>query len=201
MALRDRSRCHHSKRYGRSSKTLRSLPHFSAQIQMRPRARVPLSVRLHGKVKIRGNGDFSFGEGITLLGSIVPIELISYSGGHVSIGDHTFINYGASISSHTQVRIGRHCLLGHYLTILDNDYHDLMDHSRLPLSAPVIIDDHVWIGTKVIILPGVRIGRHAAIGAGSVVTQDVPAYTLAVGNPARVVRRVGEELVKPRPSA
>jgi acetyltransferase-like isoleucine patch superfamily enzyme len=58
-----------------------------------------------------------------------------------------------------------------------------------PPAAPVLIEDHVWIGAHVIILPGVRIGRHSAIGAGSVVTKDVPANCLAVGNPARVLRQ------------
>jgi acetyltransferase-like isoleucine patch superfamily enzyme len=57
-------------------------------------------------------------------------------------------------------------------------------------SAPVKIGDHVWIGSRVIILPGVSIGDHAAVGAGSVVTKSIPPNCLAVGNPARVVREL-----------
>lgn len=158
------------------------------------KARVPLSVRLHGKVHIRGSGHIALGDGITLVGSIVPLELISHQDAHLAIGDHTFINYGSSISAHKHVQIGRHCHLGHYTMILDNDHHDLTDHHVFPPSAPVVIEDHVWIGSKVTVLPGVRIGHHAAIGAGSVVTKDIPPYSLAVGNPARVIRRLDFDL-------
>jgi len=163
---------------------------LNAQIQMRGWARVPVSVRLRGKVYISGGGHIALGEGVTLSGHVVPIEFISHQGAHLIIGDHTFINYGASISAHKFVSIGRHCLLGHYIFIFDNNQHDLRRHHALPPSAPVVIEDHVWIGSRVIILPGVHIGHHAAIGAGSVVTKSIPPYSLAVGNPARVVRRL-----------
>jgi acetyltransferase-like isoleucine patch superfamily enzyme len=59
----------------------------------------------------------------------------------------------------------------------------------VPPPAPVIIEDHVWIGSRAIILPGVVVGHHSVIGAGSVVAKDVPANCLAVGSPARIVRR------------
>ena len=98
---------------------------------MRGRASVPLSVRLHGKVHIKGGGDIAFGEGITLVGSVVPLEFISHQGAHLAIGDHTFINYGSSISAHQRVEIGDHCLLGHYTLILDNNQHDLTAKSRV----------------------------------------------------------------------
>lgn len=163
---------------------------LNAQLQMRGRARVPLSVRLHGKVHIKGSGDIAFGEGITLAGGVVPLEFIAHQGAHLAIGDHTFINYGSSISAHQRVDIGDHCLLGHYTLILDNNQHDLGQHHVLPPSAPVVIEDHVWIGSKVTILPGVHIGRYSAIGAGSVVTKDIPSHCLAVASPARVVRRL-----------
>jgi acetyltransferase-like isoleucine patch superfamily enzyme len=161
---------------------------LNAQIQLRGRARVPLSVRLWGKVHFAARGDVVFGEGITLCGSVVPIEFVSHNGARISVGDHTFINYGSSISAHKLVSIGRYCLLGHYTLILDNNQHDLRQHHATPPSAPVIIEDHVWIGSRSIILPGVHIGHNAAIGAGSVVVKDVPPWSLAVGNPARVVR-------------
>ena len=130
-----------------------------------------------------------FGQGVTLVGDVVPIEFVSYKGSRISIGDHTFINYGSLITAYKQVKIGRHCLLGHHLLILDRNEHGIEQREVAPPAAPVIIEDHVWIGSRAIILPGVRIGRHAAIGAGSVVTRDIPANCLAVGNPARVVRQ------------
>jgi acetyltransferase-like isoleucine patch superfamily enzyme len=161
---------------------------LNAQFRIRSRASVPWSTRLSGKIRISGRGRLILGNGITLIGNVVPIELISYEGACITIGDHSFINYGSSISAHKRVAIGRHCLLGHYTLILDNNEHDLHQHRMLPPSEPVVIEDHVWIGSRVCILPGVRIGQHSAIGAGSVVTRDIPAHCLAAGNPARVVR-------------
>jgi acetyltransferase-like isoleucine patch superfamily enzyme len=163
---------------------------FNAQLRMRRRASVPLSVRLTGKVRIRGDGRLVLGNGITLVGDVVPIEFVSHQGACITIGDHTFINYGSSISAHERVAIGRHCLLGHYTLIIDNNEHDLQQHRMLPPSDPVVIEDHVWIGSRVCILPGVRVGHHSAVGAGSTVTTDIPPYCLAVGNPARVVRSI-----------
>jgi acetyltransferase-like isoleucine patch superfamily enzyme len=163
---------------------------LNAQFRIRRRASVPWSVRLKGKVCIRGDGRLVLGNGITLIGNVVPIELVSHKGACITIGDHTFINYGSSISAHKRVVIGRHCLLGHYTLILDNNEHDLQQHRMLPPSDPVVIEDHVWIGSRVCILPGVRVGHHSAVGAGSVVTRDIPAHCLAAGNPARVVRKI-----------
>jgi acetyltransferase-like isoleucine patch superfamily enzyme len=162
---------------------------FNAQLRIRGKARVPLSVRLVGRVRLRGDGDVEFGQGVTLTGDIVPLDFVCYKGARLSIGGHTFINYGSSITAYKQVKIGRHCLLGHHLLIVDRNEHGVEQREVAPPAAPVIIEDHVWIGSHTIILPGVCIGRHAAIGAGSVVTRDIPANCLAVGNPARVVRQ------------
>lgn len=163
---------------------------FNAQLCIRGKARLPLSVRLFGRIYFRAGGDVEFGDGVCLVGNVVPIEIVSYKGSHISIGDHTFINYGASITAYQQVKIGRHCLLGHHLRIVDRNEHGIKQRDVAPPAAPVIIEDHVWIGAHTIILPGVCIGRNSAIGAGSVVTRDIPANCLAVGNPARVLRQI-----------
>lgn len=92
---------------------------LNAQVRLRRKANVPLSVRLHGRVHFRAGGDVKFGDGVCLVGTVVPIEIVSHEGSFISIGDHTFINYGASITTYREVRIGRHCLLGHYLRIVD----------------------------------------------------------------------------------
>ena len=162
---------------------------LNAQLKIRAKARLPLSVRLYGRIYFRAGGDVEFGDGVSLVGTVVPIEIVSHEGSHISIGEHTFINYGASITAYREVRIGRHCLLGHHLRIIDRNEYGLEQREIAPPAAPVLIEDHVWIGAHVIILPGVRIGHNSAIGAGSVVTKDVPANCLAVGNPARVLRQ------------
>lgn len=178
-------------------------PLINAQLRIRGRARLPLSVQLAGRIYLKGEGRVEFGEGVTMIGDVVPIEIVSRKGAQVVIGDHTFINYGSSISAHERIRIGRHCLLGHYTLILDNNEHGIEIERRnlAPPSAPVVIEDYVWIGSRVIILPGVSIGRHSVVGAGSVVTRDIPPSCLAVGNPARVVRRIagGECVVDESP--
>jgi len=131
-------------------------------------------------------------EGVSLNGTVVPIELVTYTSGRIEIGSHTFINYGSSIAARDSVKIGAHCLLGHYTFVMDNNQHDVVRHWELPLSGPVVIEDHVWIGSKAVILPGVRIGSRSTIGAGSIVTRDIPPRCLAAGNPARVLRHLTE---------
>lgn len=99
---------------------------------------------------------------------------------HVSIGDRTEIHTGEN------VRIGRGTLIAWDCCIMDRDYHCIDGISEH--TAPVVIGENVWIGCNVLILKGVTIGEGAVIGAGSVVTRDIPPCTLAVGNPAKVVR-------------
>ena len=162
---------------------------INAQIQIRGKARLPLSVRLTGRIRFRGDGHVEFGQGVTLVGDVVPIEFVSYKGGRISIGDHSFINYGTSISAYREVKIGRHCLLGHHILIVDRNEHGVEQREVAPSPKQVVIEDHVWVGSRVIVLPGISVGHHSVIGAGSVVTEDIPANCLAVGNPARIVRR------------
>jgi acetyltransferase-like isoleucine patch superfamily enzyme len=165
---------------------------LNAQLRLRGRARAPFSVRLRGRVQFSGGGEVVLGEGVSLNGTVVPVELVTYTSGRIEIGNHTFVNYGSSIAARASVKIGSHCLLGHYTFVMDNDQHDVVKHSVLPQSDPVIIGDHVWIGSKVVVLPGVRIGSRAVIGAGSIVTKDIPPRCVAAGNPARVLRHLTE---------
>lgn len=103
-------------------------------------------------------------------------------GNNVSVGDRTQIHAGE------RVEIGEDTLISWDCVIMDRDYHD--PDGVKEVTAPVHIGRHVWIGCRVIILKGVTIGDNAVIGAGSVVTRDVPAGMLAAGNPARVIRPV-----------
>jgi acetyltransferase-like isoleucine patch superfamily enzyme len=165
---------------------------LNAQLRLRSKAGVPFSVRLRGRAQISGDGEVLLGEGVSFCGTVVPVELVTYASGRIEIGNHTFINYGSSIASRVSVKIGSYCHLGHYTFVMDNDQHDVIRHWELPKSEPVIIEDYVWIGSKTVILPGVRIGSHAVIGAGSIVTKDVPPRCVAAGNPARVLRHLTE---------
>ena len=165
---------------------------MNAQLRLRGKARVPFSVRLRGRVQFSGCGEIVLGDGVSFNGTVVPVELVTYASGRIEIGNHTFVNYGSSIAARASVKIGSYCHLGHYTFVMDNDQHDVVRHTELPQSDPVIIEDHVWIGSKAIILPGVRIGSRAVIGAGSIVTKDIPPRCVAAGNPARVLRHLTE---------
>jgi maltose O-acetyltransferase len=164
----------------------------NAQLRLLGKAKVPFSVRLQGRARVSGGGAVVLGEGVSLVGTVVAVELVTYTAGRIEIGDRTFINYGSSIAARALVQIGSNCHLGHYTFVMDNDQHDVVRHTELPQSRPVVIEDHVWIGSKAVILPGVRIGTRAVIGAGSIVTRDVPPRCVAAGNPARVLRYLTE---------
>jgi len=111
-------------------------------------------------------------------------------GNNVSIGDNSHIT---AINS---IHIGNNVLTGKRVLITDNAHgasdKDLLDiaPNQRPLSSkgPVVVEDNVWIGEKASVMPGVRIGKGAIIGANAVVTKDIPPYAVAVGNPARVIK-------------
>jgi maltose O-acetyltransferase len=119
------------------------------------KAKAPFSARLRGRLQLWGSGEIMLGEGVSLNGTVVPIELVTYDLGRIEIVEHSFINYGSSTAPR---KIGSYCHLGHHMFVTDNDQHDVVRHWELPPSNPVIVEDNVWIGSKVVILPGVRIG-------------------------------------------
>jgi len=150
--------------------------------------------RVWGKVLI--DGDIRLGERVRIRGSHVPVELAASPGAQVIVGDRTFINSGVSIGAQERVEIGANCAIGNYTLIMDSDFHSVADHTQPGIAQPVVIEDDVWLGARVTVLKGVRIGRGAVVAAGAVVTRDVPARTLVAGVPAKVVRLlepVGEE--------
>ena len=113
------------------------------------------------------------------------------SGQLISIGDYSGIGINASLSG--EVTIGSHVMMGPEVMIYT--YGHQFDDLEKPMifqgnsePKPVRIEDDVWIGARAIILPGVTIGRGSIIGAGSVVTKDVPAYAVMGGNPAKMIR-------------
>jgi maltose O-acetyltransferase len=168
-------------------------PVLNAQLKLRRVTRLPLSVRLWGRAFVINNGEIELGERVRIIGKTVPVELVAHHGARLTIGDGSFLNYGSSISAHSSVTIGDNCLIGNYVNVMDSDYHDLIERDRPGPSAPIIIEDDVWLGTRAIVLKGVRIGKGSAVGAGSVVTRDIPPNSLAFGVPAKVIR----EIVRP----
>jgi maltose O-acetyltransferase len=161
-----------------------------ARWQLRRCDRVPATVRLRGRVFVENHGRIDLGERVRIEARTVPVELACWRGATIIVGDGTFLNYGVSLSAHRSVTIGENCLVGNYVVIMDSDYHDLTDRTRPGEAAPIVIEDDVWLGTRATVLKGVRIGRGAVVGAGAVVTEDIPPRSLAFGVPARVVRKL-----------
>ncbi len=117
----------------------------------------------------------------------IPIEIGSGNNGALVIGERVFINTGSTVVANHSIVIGDDCRIGDLVAIFDSDHHSL-EPSRPIRMAPVRLGNNVWVGRSATILPGVTIGDHAVIAAGSVVTGDVPARTLMAGVPARAIR-------------
>ena len=116
-------------------------------------------------------------------------------GYNIKFGDKVFINFDCIILDTAQVSLGNNVMLGPGVHIYTPE-HPMEATQRSTWkekSSPVLIADDVWIGGGAIICPGVTIGQGSVIGAGSVVTKDIPAGVVAVGNPCRVLRKIGPE--------
>ncbi len=109
----------------------------------------------------------------------------------IVIGDHVLISPGVRISAAQSIRIGDSCMLASHVYITDSDWHGIYDRS-LPCGevGPVVLEQNVWVGDSAIVCKGVRIGENSIVGAGSVVTSDIPANVIAAGNPARVIKEL-----------
>lgn len=129
-------------------------------------------------------------------GIVHPCRLaIMGDGAEIRIGAGSGLS-GVTICCVKKVTIGRHVGLGANVAIYDNDMHAVnpylrtFDNDANVKSEEVVIDDYAWIGANAIILKGVYIGKGAVVGAGSVVTHDVPEYTVWAGNPAKLVKEI-----------
>lgn len=112
--------------------------------------------------------------------------------GPIEIGDHVLINHMSDVAgSAAKVTIGNNVLIAPRVSIMAcmHNHHDKQELIRLQgvTAADVVIEDDVWIGTGSVIMPGVKIGTGTVIGANSVVTGNIPEYSIAVGAPARVI--------------
>jgi len=111
--------------------------------------------------------------------------------GRIEIGDYVLITPGVRISSSTEIRIGRGTMLASNVYLTDSDWHGTYNRTQeMGQTAPIILGENVWVGDSAIICKGVTVGDNSIIGAGSVVTKDIPANVIAAGNPAKVVKEL-----------
>ncbi len=123
---------------------------------------------------------------------IVP-PLTAAVGKYVSIGSGTYANMNLTLIDDWRITIGRNVLIGPNVTLCTTGHPIHPDHRMDGMySFPITIGDNVWLGANVIVMPGVTIGNDAVIGAGSVVTGDIPAGVVAFGSPCKVYRQINE---------
>lgn len=116
-------------------------------------------------------------------------------GWNIEVGDNFYANYNLTVLDVGKVTAGDNVQIAPNVSLYTAGHplHPDSRNSGYEYGIPITIGDNVWIGGNVVVLPGVTIGSNSVIGAGSVVSKDIPAWSLAVGNPCRVVRQITEE--------
>jgi len=161
-----------------------------ARLQLRRCNPVGKWVRVRGKVRVHNEGTIAIADRVRFRSEAAMTELVTWKDGTIEIGEGTTINYGTSISAASTIKIGRNCLVGTYVNIMDCDFHNARDHSWNMDAQPVVIEDDVWLGNRCMIMKGVTVGQGSVVAACSLVTKNVPPNTMVVGVPARVVQHL-----------
>ena len=148
-------------------------------LSLRSGARASLLLGRNSRLTINGSVKICHGTKALLI-----------EGAHLEMGDRSIISYNATVTCLKHIKIGTDSGIGWNSNIIDGNAHDFIaDGVCRPRTEPVVIGDHVWVGTGVTVMGGVTIGDGAVVAAGSVVTKDVPARVAVAGNPARVVKK------------
>ncbi len=134
------------------------------------------NVAAYGGMTVRNEGTVTLADRPTSAGGILPGSLVCHPGPRLVTGSDCQFNYGFSLEAWESVQVGDRCMVASLVRIGDRDGHR---------TAPIVLEDEVWVAHGAIIMPGVRVGARSVVSAGSVVTQDVPPDSLAMGNPAR----------------
>lgn len=113
--------------------------------------------------------------------------------GGIKIGNFCLVCPGTRISSASEIAIGDNCMMANGVYLTDSDWHDIYDRTSTGNPAPIRIEKNVWLGDGVTVCKGVSIGENSIIGAGAIVTNSIPADTIAAGNPAREIRKLDPE--------
>lgn len=125
---------------------------------------------------------------------IEPPLHANFGGRHVHFGKNVYANFNLTLVDDTHIYVGDHTMIGPNVTIASAG-HPILPELRekgYQFNMPVHIGKNCWIGAGVVIVPGINIGNNTVIGAGSIVTKDIPANSVAVGNPCRVIREIND---------
>lgn len=160
----------------------------------------------HGNVIIGDNFSFYSGDSVNPISRNIQGCINTVHSGVVEIGNDVGLS-STCIWAQEKIKIGNNVNVGGDCLILDNDAHPIdfairrndflrekgeLEYLKNVKTQPIIIDDDVWIGARCIILKGVHIGARSIIAAGSIVTKDIPADSIAAGNPCKVIKRINE---------
>jgi acetyltransferase-like isoleucine patch superfamily enzyme len=171
-----------------------SLPHNRARIHYElARRRAFARWPLHGNVlEMVREGRLELGDGVLFEPNV---WLTASAPARIRIGQGTFLNMGVQVAALDLVEIGAHCMFANGCFVTDADHR--FDDPEKPVpwqgfttKGPTRIGDNVWCGANVVVTSGVTIGERCVIGANSVVNRDLPAFSVAVGSPAKVVKTV-----------
>lgn len=139
---------------------------------------------------------------------VITGVLYALQGGKIEIGDNIFIGVRSTLQAKEKIEIGDNVIIASDVAIIDNNNHPIEPKMRIRMSncfdymkddlwtwkyarsKPIKIEDNVWIGRNSIILKGVTIGKGSIVALGSIVTKDVPPYSIVAGNPAKVVKKL-----------
>jgi maltose O-acetyltransferase len=154
------------------------------------RLTVGRNLRVEGRLQVRGPGRVVIGDNVRIGGTVTPWTYRPDA--VVEIGDDSFIN-GASFGAWQRISVGKRCILGRCY-VMDTDFHSVQTNRHDPDAPvrvrPVRLDENVWIGANVGILPGTTVGRDSVVGFGAVCSGDYPSGMIIAGNPARALRPI-----------
>jgi len=155
-------------------------------------------VKLVGHIRVVNQGRLIVEDRVLFNSYIGTSQLVVKEGAELTIGRGVFVNYGADFCALKRIAIGEECRIGTHCIIMDSDFHEieLEKRQQRPAPADVVLEPHTWIGNRVTILKGVRIGYGSVVAAGSVVTKSVPRMSVVGGVPARIIRRIDEPAVE-----
>jgi acetyltransferase-like isoleucine patch superfamily enzyme len=166
-----------------------------AELRIEPGARVEIADglaterRRHGnRIWVQAGGTLVVGPRVWLRTEHEDNRITVFPGAEIVLGPYAFLN-GAMLHAKRRIEIGAHSMLGFGSRVFDADLHDLDEHTPERIES-VRIGARVWIGADVRVLRGVTIGDDVVVGAGSVVTRDLPPRVLAAGVPARPLREI-----------
>lgn len=158
-------------------------------------------------IQLHQNAQLIIEDGVTInsdnygyhVNMFAPVKFMAdREGALIKIGENTRI-HGTSIHSYKKIEIGKNCLIAANCQIIDSNGHDISGENvdnrinTFGTSKEVIIEDAVWLGTGVIVLPGVRIGKGSIISANSVVHIDIPPMVIAGGNPIQIIKEINNK--------